>query len=160
MRPRSSISLILALLLLSSGCFSFPFGHVLRDAQKISDLTVQGDSLCFGAGYHLYRLNLNNQKIETIFTTDRILVEQPLVADDVVYAGGRQYANDKGVYGKSSRFFAVALKDQQLQWAFPLGADGYGTYGASRLMSRLEESCGESEYVIANTTIWQRTEIA
>ena len=97
--------------------------------QHISDLTIQGDYLYFGAGYHLYRLNLYNPKIETIFTTDRIRVEQPLVVNGVVYAGGRQGADENGVYGKYSRFFAVALKDQQLQWEFPLGADGYGTYG-------------------------------
>jgi hypothetical protein len=90
---------------------------------------LEGNYLYFGGGYHLYRLDLSSRSIETIFTPDRILVEQPIVADGVAYFGGSSYVDQKMNYGEESGLLAVNLQTRQVQWKFPLGVGGYGTYG-------------------------------
>lgn len=117
------------LLLATSSCrFTFPIRE-LRDSKHISNFTLDGHYLYFGAGYHLYRLDLSSQSIETIFTTDRILVEQPIVADGVAYFGGLSYVDQSKNYGEPQGLLAVELRDRKVQWKFPLGVGGYGTYG-------------------------------
>ena len=128
---RIRLIIFLALLLASSGCLmgGFPFKREIRDGKSISNFTLDGDYVYFGAGYHLYRLNLSNRVLETLLTTDRILVEQPVVSDGVAYFGGRTLADQKGNYGETQGFFALNLQNREIIWKFPLGVDGYGTYG-------------------------------
>jgi hypothetical protein len=82
--------IFLILLLATSGClFDFPLSRELRESKHISNFALDGNYLYFGAGYHLYRLSLSSSSIEAVFTTDRILVEQPQIADGVAYFGGK-----------------------------------------------------------------------
>lgn len=119
-----------ALLLAASGCFfNFPRNREIRESKHISNLVVYDDHIYFGAGYCLYHLNLLAPSIETIFTTDRVLVEQPIIADGVAYFGGSSYVDQKGNDGENQGFFAVDLQSRKVQWKFPLGVGGYGTYG-------------------------------
>ena len=130
MRSRSSIALILALLLATSGCFSgWASKRFIQKRQNISSVTLDGDSLYFGAGYHLYRLDLTSRSLETIFSSDRLLIEQPIVADGAAYFGGLRYADEFGHHPDASTFFALDLRTRAVQWKFPLGVGGYGSYG-------------------------------
>ena len=129
LRKLSSL-ILLTVLLITSGClFNFPFKRELRSSRHISNFTLDGKYLYFGGGYHLYRLDLSSRSLETIFTPDRILVEQPIVADGVAYFGGPSYVNENMNYGEKQGLFAVDLRTRQVQWKFPLGVDAYGTYG-------------------------------
>lgn len=124
-----SCLVLVTILLATSACFDFPFKRELRDDRHISNFTLDGNYLYFGGGYHLYRIDLSSRSIETIFTPDRILVEQPLIADGVAYFGGLSYVDDKMNYGEVQGLLAVNLQTRQVQWKFPLGVGGYGTYG-------------------------------
>ena len=128
---RNIVGLIVVLLLLATaGCFfHFPVKRELRESRHISNFAVDGNYLYFGAGYHLYRLDLSSLCIETIFTTDRLLVEQPIVADGVAYFGGSSYVDQRMNYGEDAGLLAFDLRDRKVQWKFPLGVGGYGTYG-------------------------------
>lgn len=121
----------LALLLITSGCFpgGFPFKREVREGKHISGFTLDGSSLYLGAGYKLYRLDLSAPSIEAVYSTDRIRVEQPIIADGVAYFGGRTYTDKRGNYGETQGFFAVDLQSRKRLWKFPLGAGGYGTFG-------------------------------
>ena len=122
--------IVVILILATSAClFDFPFRRELREARHISNLTIDGNYLYFGAGYHLYRLDLSSRSIEAIFTTDRVLAETPVVADGVAYFGGHSCVDQKGNYGETQGLLAVDLRDRKVQWKFPLGVGGYGTYG-------------------------------
>lgn len=102
----------------------------LREAQSMSNFTVVEDSLYFGGGYHLYRLDLSTHLVETIFSPDRIRVEQPIIADGVAYFGGRGLLSRRGFMGDDDTFFALDLQSRQLRWRLDLDRDeGYGTYG-------------------------------
>ena len=130
MLPKVCGFILLILLLTTSGClFSFPFKQELRDSKHISNFMLDGNYLYFGGGYHLYRLDLSSRSIETIFTPDRILVEQPIVADGMAYFGGLSYVDQKMNRGEKQGLIAVNLQTRQVQWKFPLGVGGYGTYG-------------------------------
>lgn len=129
-RSRSYIALILALLLTMSGCFSgWASKPFIQKRHNISSVTLDADSLYFGAGYHLYRLNLTSRSLETIFSSDRLLIEQPIVAGGAVYFGGLQFANEFGHHAKASTFFALDLETRVVKWKLPLGAGGYGSFG-------------------------------
>jgi len=129
-RSRSSIALILTLLLTMPGCFSgWASEPVIQKRHNISHVTLDGDALYFGAGYHLYRLDLASRSLETIFSSDRLLIEQPIVAGGTVYFGGLQYTDEFGHHPAASTFFALDLGTRTVQWKFPLGAGGYGSYG-------------------------------
>jgi outer membrane protein assembly factor BamB len=131
MLRRFTYALSLALLLTTSGCLSsgFPFKREIREGKNISNFTIDGNFLYFGAGYQLYRLNTSSLSIESIYTTDRIRVEQPIVRDGVAYFGGSTYFDRLGHYGEKQGFFALDLQSHKIRWKFPLGADGYGTFG-------------------------------
>lgn len=106
--------ILVTLLLATSGClFGFPFRRELRHSKHISNFTFDGNYFYFGGAYHLYRLDLSSRSIETIFTTDRILVEQPIVADGVAYFGGISYVDEKMNYGEKQGLLAVDLKTRQ-----------------------------------------------
>ena len=122
--------IFLTLLLATSGClFDFPFRRELRESKHISNFALDGDNLYFGAGYHLYRLNLSSPSIRAVFTTDRILVDQPIIADEVAYLGGSSYVDQRKNHGEKQGLLAVDLQSRKVQWKFPLGVGGYGTYG-------------------------------
>ena len=118
----------LLFILVTSSCL-FPFRREIRHARHISNLIAFGNYIYFGAGYTLYRLDPSSQSIEAVYTTDRILVEEPIVTDGVAYFGGSSYVNERGVYGEHEGFFAVDLQTGRSLWNFPLGVGGYGTYG-------------------------------
>src|SRR5262245_28595021 len=124
-------TLILAVAVLATtGClFKFPYDGVLTEAKSISNFTVDGDALYFGAGRDLYRVQLSTRAIETIYSTRTIKVEQPLVASGVVYFGGRSYVDGSGKRAERKSFYALDLQNRSMVWEFPLGVDGYGTYG-------------------------------
>lgn len=131
MLRRVTYAVSLVLLVATSGCvlFGLPFRREIREGKNISNFTVDADSLYFGAGYQLYQLNLASKSIESIYSTDRIRVEQPIIADGFAYFGGRTHFDKQGNYGEQQGFFAVDLQSHKVQWKFPLGVDGYGTYG-------------------------------
>lgn len=129
MLRKLSILILLTLLLITSGCLSIFPKEELRRSKHISNFTLDGNHLYFGGGYHLYRLDLSSRSLETIFSPKRILVEQPVVADGVAYFGGISYVNENMNYGEEQGLFAVDLGTRRVQWKFPLGVGGYGTYG-------------------------------
>src|SRR6266511_2741155 len=130
MHRKTECLVLLVLLSVASGCFSgWSPRRELTQSKHISNFALDGKYLFFGAGYHLYRLNLLSPSIETVFSTDRILVEQPIIADGVAYFGGSSYVDQKGKYGEKQGFFAFDLQSRSVQWKFPLGVGGYGTYG-------------------------------
>src|SRR5919198_3680219 len=130
MRHKVLPLILFVLLIATSGCLSdFPSGRELRGAHHISNFSPGGDQLYFGAGYHLYRLNLTTRSVETVYTTDRILVEQPIIADGVAYFGGSSCADRQGHSGEKQGLLAFDLQGHKLLWKFPLGVGGYGTYG-------------------------------
>jgi outer membrane protein assembly factor BamB len=128
-RKLALITLPLLLLTTASCVYHFPFKKEVRDSKNISSFALDGDYLYFGAGYHLYRVNLSSRSIETVFTTDRILVEQPVIANDVAYFGGLSYVDQKMARGETQGLFALELASRKVIWKFPLGVDGYGTFG-------------------------------
>ena len=137
-RPSISLTLLLA----TSGCFNgFPFRRELREDKHISNFALDGDRAYFGAGYHLYRLSLSpSPSVEQVFTTDRILVEQPVVAEGVAYFGGSMYVDSKRDYGEHEGFLAVDLQSREVRWKFPLGVGGYDLR-TTRLSPTAASSC-------------------
>jgi outer membrane protein assembly factor BamB len=121
----------LLFLLATSGCFfgDFPFKREIREAKHISNFTTDNNYIYFGAGYKLYRLDVFSQSIEVVYATDRIRVEQPIIADGAAYFGGLSYVDEKGNFGEKQGFFAVDLLSRKNLWKFPLGVGGYGTFG-------------------------------
>src|SRR5262245_37271343 len=130
MLTKANYVIFLILLFSASSCFfDFPGKREIKESRHISNFALDGSQIYFGAGYHLYCLNILSPSIETVFTSDRILVEQPIIADGVAYFGGRSYVDQKGNYGGEHGFLAVELQSRGVQWKFPLGVGGYGTYG-------------------------------
>jgi len=121
----------LLIILVTSGCIlgEFPSRREIREGRNISNFTVDADAIYFGAAYKLYRINLSTRSVEEIYSTDRIRVEQPIVADGVAYFGGVSYVDERGNFGERQGFFAVDLRSRKSLWKFPLGVGGYGTYG-------------------------------
>ena len=101
----------------------------LTALMNISSFTLDGNSLYFGAGYKLYRIDLSALSVETVYSTDRIRVEQPLVADGIAYFGGITHTDKQGYRGETQGLFALDLQNKKVQWKFPLGVGGYGTFG-------------------------------
>ncbi|MFN0278585.1 MAG: PQQ-binding-like beta-propeller repeat protein [Pyrinomonadaceae bacterium] len=104
------------------------FLREIREAKNVSNFTLADDALYFGAGYNLYRLDLSSRLIERIYTTDRVIVEQPIITDGTVFFGGRSGIDKYGWRGEDEGFFAVDLESRKVQWKFSM-ADGYGTFG-------------------------------
>jgi outer membrane protein assembly factor BamB len=127
MFKRISFGIILVALLLTYGCL--PGRREIREAKSISSFTLDGNFLYFGAGYSLYRIDLSAPSIETVYSTDRIRVEQPIVANDVAYFGGLTYTDNLGNRGETQGLFSLDLKNKKVLWKFPLGVGGYGTFG-------------------------------
>ena len=129
----SKLAILLCLLsvLVTSGCIlgGFPFPREIREARHISNFTVSGNVIYFGAGYKLYLVDPSTRSVDVVYSTDRIRVEQPIIADGVAYFGGLSYVDARGNYGENHGFFAVDLKSRQRLWKFPLGVGGYGTFG-------------------------------
>jgi len=96
---------------------------------------LAGDSLYFGAGYNLYRLDLSSRLIERIYATDRARVEQPIVADGTVFFGGLRGIDKYGWRGEDEGFFAVDLTSRKIQWKFSM-ASGYGTFGTYPVLAK------------------------
>ncbi|MBA3442993.1 MAG: PQQ-binding-like beta-propeller repeat protein [Pyrinomonadaceae bacterium] len=114
-----------------SACL-FGESHYEQRINKISHLssfTSYGKHLYFGGGDHLYRIDTSTPSIETIFTTDRAMVDQPLIADGVAYFGVNAHVDQKGRIGEPSGFFAVALQSRTALWKFTFEDGGYGGYG-------------------------------
>src|SRR5438128_9337004 len=74
--------------LVASGCSPSACNLRVGAFKHISNFTVDRGFVYFGAGYHLYRIDLATQNLELLFTTHGVKVEQPLVVDDVAYFGG------------------------------------------------------------------------
>jgi outer membrane protein assembly factor BamB len=131
MIKRISFAISLAVLFVASSCMSggFPFKREIREGRNISSFTIDANFLYFGAGYKLYRLDLSAPSVETVYSTDRILVEQPVIADAVVYFGGITHSDKHGSHGEKQGLFAVDLQSNKAQWKFLLGVGGYGTFG-------------------------------
>jgi outer membrane protein assembly factor BamB len=124
-------SILLVIVITTSGCLFngfFPRKEI-RVGKNLTDFTLEGKNIYFGAGYNLYRLDLLNRSVERIFRTNLIHVEQPLIADGVIYFGGNGRVDSKGAFGDRDSFFAVDLRGGEILWKFPLGHDGYGTFG-------------------------------
>lgn len=120
--------LLLLIVVLMPACF-FPERREILKARSISNFTLDGNALYFGAGYHLYRVDLASRAIDRIYSTDRIRVEQPVVSDGVAYFGGISFVNKGGGRGEDQGLFAVDIQSRQKFWKFPLGVGGYGTFG-------------------------------
>ena len=123
--------ILLATVLLTCACLPTGFlrSKDILQHKNITDFTVEGKVIYFGAGYNLYRLHLRSRSVERVFETNRIFVEQPLIQDGVAYFGGNGWVDNKGVFGESDSFVALDLHSGEVLWKFPLGHDGYGTYG-------------------------------
>jgi outer membrane protein assembly factor BamB len=121
-------------LLLCSGCKSSKKKEVDR-RKNISNFTLHENYLYFGAGYKLYRIDLSTKSLETLYTTNIIRVEQPVVANDVVYFGGSGLYNEKGARGDRDCFFALDLQKNKILWRFPLDPYGYGTFGTFPILA-------------------------
>ena len=135
MSLRVTTTVLLLLTLVTTACLYDPFPRVILPARNISEFTLDGPAVYFGAGYHLYRLHLTTRVLEKLYSTDRIRVEQPIVKDGTVYFGGRSHVDEKGNRGEPDGFFAVEVQSGQKLWKFPLRADdGYGTYGTYPLL--------------------------
>ncbi len=121
----------LVVLLATSGCLfgDFSFRREIREAKHISNFVTDNNYIYFGAGYKLYRLDVLSQSIEAVYATDRIRVEQPIIADGTAYFGGLSYVDERGNSGERQGFFAVDLQSRRRWWKFPLGVGGYGTFG-------------------------------
>ena len=117
----------LTCLIANSGCMPAGFFRI-REAKNVSNFTLADDSLVFGAGYNLYRLNLSTRLMERIYATDRVIVEQPIIADGTIFFGGRSGVDKSGWRGEDQGFFAVDLESRKVQWKFSM-AGGYGTFG-------------------------------
>jgi outer membrane protein assembly factor BamB len=106
------------------------FTEERRQGKAISNFTLVENSVYFGGGYHLYRLDLSTRSLETVFSADRILVEQPVIADGIAYFGGRGYLSKWGFRSGHDTLFALDLQSRHLRWTLDLGRKGgYGTYG-------------------------------
>ncbi len=99
------------------------------ERKNISNLTLHENYLYFGAGYKLCRIDLSTKLLETLYTTNTIQVEQPVIDNDVVYFGGSGLYNEKGARGDRDCFFALDLRSKKILWRFPLDPHGYGTFG-------------------------------
>ncbi len=129
---RKVVSIIcLFFFLATSGCLfrDFASRREIREAKHISNFTTDNHYLYFGAGYKLYRLDALSQSIEAVYATNRIRVEQPIIAEGTAYFGGLSYVDERGNSGESQGFFGVDLQNRQNLWKFPLGIGGYGTFG-------------------------------
>jgi outer membrane protein assembly factor BamB len=127
--------LFFALLIFIVGILLMPLlFQELRREESISSFTVSGNSLYFGGGYHLYRLDLSTRSLEPLFRTDRILVEQPIIAEGVAYFGGPSWQNRWGFSGDDDAFFALDLHSGRIVWRFEFdhqsreGGRTVGTY--------------------------------
>jgi outer membrane protein assembly factor BamB len=105
-----------------------PQDNEIQKRKSISDFTLHKNFIYFGAGYNLCRIDLSSQSCEALYTTDNILVEQPVVDNGIVYFGGSGYLNEKGDFGGKDSFFALDIQSKKILWKFKLSS-GYGTFG-------------------------------
>jgi outer membrane protein assembly factor BamB len=132
---RTVISILVLTCLLASCRSPLTFLREVRKDQNVSNFTLADDSLYFGAGYNLYRLDLSSRLIEKIYATDRAKVEQPVIADRTVFFGGLSGVDKHGWSGEDQGFFAVDLESRKVHWKFSM-ASGYGTYGTYPVLAR------------------------
>src|SRR5215208_8295739 len=86
-----------------------PIQRDVVEQKSISNFTLDGDFLYFGAGYHNCRINISTRDLEQIYTTQQIKVETPLLNNGIVYFGGTGYYNSKGKLADKDTFFAYDL---------------------------------------------------
>lgn len=121
----------LLVICLNSGCLLKGFSQKpeIVERRSFSNFTQSNNFIYFGAGYTLYRLEPLSKSLEEIYSTDRLLVEQPLVDEETVFFGGRPFTDSDGKYGEKQGFLAVDLESRKKVWKFDLGVGGYGTFG-------------------------------
>jgi outer membrane protein assembly factor BamB len=115
-------------LLFCFGCKSSKKKEV-DERKNISNFTLYKNHLYFGAGYKLCRIDLSTKSLETLYSTNTIRVEQPVIDDNVVYFGGSGLYNENGACGDRDCFFALDVQRKEILWRFPLDPHGYGTFG-------------------------------
>jgi outer membrane protein assembly factor BamB len=125
---RYGIFTCFVVLLFCFGCKSSKKKEV-DERKNISNFTLHENYLYFGAGYKLCRIDLSTKSLETLYATNAIRVEEPVVANGVVYFGGRGLYNGNGARGDRDCFFALDAQRKTILWRFPLAPHDYGTYG-------------------------------
>lgn len=65
---------------------SFPQDSAWKEGDHISGLSLQDSYLYFGAGYCLYRLNINNQVLDRLACPDERLVFRPIYDGTYIYS--------------------------------------------------------------------------
>ena len=109
----------------------------IRAEISISDFALYKNYLYFGAGYNLCRIDLPTKSPETLYTTNIIQVEKPVIADNIVYFGGAgsHFYNEQGAHGDKDSFFAFDLQKKEILWRYPLDPHSYGTFGTYPILS-------------------------
>ncbi len=119
---------LLATLLASCLSVGFPFRREFVERKSVSNFTVDGNDIYFGAGPNLHRLNGSTKSVETLYTTNNARVEQPILADGMVYFGVLNGYSKNGTRGEPAGFYAFNPLTEEKLWKFPLNK-GYGTFG-------------------------------
>ncbi|MFZ1700570.1 MAG: PQQ-binding-like beta-propeller repeat protein [Pyrinomonadaceae bacterium] len=128
--------ILLATLALLSACLpaGFPLRREFVESKSVTNFTVVGEDIYFGAGYSIFKFNSSSRLITEIYRTDNARVEQPLLADGIIYFGGLDAFSKHGLRGENEGFFAYDLRTERLLWKFPLH-EGYGTFGTFPVIS-------------------------
>lgn len=125
---------LLASAVVLSGCSPFKLTSRFVEGKSVTNFTVVDEDIYFGAGYSLYKFNTTSRVITTIYQTNSAQVEQPLVADGVIYFGGQRAYSKYGWRGEKEGLFAYNLQAESLLWKFLLDK-GYGSYGTFPVIS-------------------------
>ena len=99
----------------------------LVDAHNFSNLVTDGDALWFGAGYKLYRVDLNQQTAKLVYDADDVHIYYVQIDENRLFFAGSSE--------KENKVWALDLDSEKILWThkfsrsrgFQLGSSGLST---------------------------------
>jgi outer membrane protein assembly factor BamB len=155
-RTRSLLGASLFLLLAIIGCSG---SATPIDVHGFSNLVLKDDTLWFGAGYKLYRVDLNQQTAKVVYDTDDVVITFVEIDEESLFFGGHHSPN-----GSEGVIWSLDINSETIVWekniqdnwwrgrivASPLIDQDTVIVAMRQVLYGLDKASGDSKWKIEN----------